>query len=987
MGTYRWGCVCALLMAIHAGAAQAHGATIHVAAGGNLQQALNAAQPGDTILLAEGAEFVGNFVLPVKTGDAPIVVRTSAPDSLLPGPGQRIRPSHAPLLARLRSANTAAVLRTAPGAHHWELRYLELAGNQNGYGDIMQIGDGSSAQNSLALVPHTITLSHLYVHGDPAVGQKRCISLNAAHVRIVDSHVSDCKAVGQDAQAIAGWNGPGPYVIENNYLEGAGENVLFGGSDPAIANLVADGIVFRRNHLSRPMSWRDPVIGTPLGLTSTAEAGGSLPSGTHAYRVVARGPVGQGTTGRSTASAEVVVTVNSGAVRLRWQAVPGATEYRVYGRVAGAQNVYWRVTAPEFVDTGLAGTAEAVPTSVGTVWTVKNLFELKNARNVLVQENVFENHWKQAQPGYAIVITPRNSGGKCTWCVVERVVFEYNVVRNVAAGVNLLGYDVPSTPSRQTNAVVFRQNLFHQMKRELGGNAWFMLIGDEPRDLTIEHNTIDSDGTTVTNTYGGTSTDPRLIYGFKMSANAARHGSYGFGGSFYTYGLGILNGFYPDYIFTANYLAGGASSRYPAGTLLAGTFPDQFVDAAGGDFTVRPDSVLKGRAPDGSDIGVHYAELAARIAGVEAGRMPDAPPPVMPAPPSASFTSACTDLTCVFTDTSVPGDAIITSRTWSAGPGTGSTGQTWTYSFTGAGTYDVTLTVADANGLTASVTEHVSVTKPHVPPVAAFTSACTGLTCVFTDTSTAGDSAVTARAWSLGSGTASTQQTWTHSFAATGTYGVTLTVTDANGLSASVTRSVSVTKTNVPPVASFLASCTDLVCVFTCTSTDSDGTIASRTWTFADGTASGQTVTRTMPAAGSHAVTLAVADNAGATASVSKTVPVTALLHLGALDAVAASSNKGASKQWSATVKILVHGGNERPISNARVDFAWSGALVRTGSCVTDAAGACTVGTGSIKGATVTLTVTAVSAASSTYMKGSNHGTAAGASVTVRRPN
>ena len=114
--------------------------------------------------------------------------------------------------------------------------------NQGGYGDILQIGDGSSAQNSLAKVPHHIVLNHLYVHGDRLLGQKRCIALNAAAVTIRDSYIADCKAVGQDSQAIGGWNGPGPYTIENNYLEAAGENFLLGGADPAITNLVADGV-------------------------------------------------------------------------------------------------------------------------------------------------------------------------------------------------------------------------------------------------------------------------------------------------------------------------------------------------------------------------------------------------------------------------------------------------------------------------------------------------------------------------------------------------------------------------------------------------------------------------------------------------------------------------------------------------------------------------------------------------------------------------
>ena len=242
----------------------------------------------------QNAEFVGNFVLPAKTGDAWIILRSAAPDTALPGSGVRIRPSHAPLLARLRSPNSSAALRTAPGAHHWDIRYLEFPANQDGHGDLVQLGDGSSAQNSLAQVPHHIVLNHVYVHGDPLFGQKRGIALNAANVTISDSHISDCKGVGQDTQAIGGWNGPGPYLIENNYLEAAGENVLFGGADPAIANLVADGVTVRAQLLLAADVVAAADRGDAAAVTAAATAGGSLPAGTYAYRVVARRCVASG---------------------------------------------------------------------------------------------------------------------------------------------------------------------------------------------------------------------------------------------------------------------------------------------------------------------------------------------------------------------------------------------------------------------------------------------------------------------------------------------------------------------------------------------------------------------------------------------------------------------------------------------------------------------------------------------------------------------
>ena len=86
-------------------------------------------------------------------------------------------------------------------------------------------------------------------------------------------------------------------MIENNYLEAAGENVMFGGADPAIPGLVADGITFRRNYLSRPMAWRQPILATPSGVTATARPAVRSPPGTYGYRVVARRHVGQARTG------------------------------------------------------------------------------------------------------------------------------------------------------------------------------------------------------------------------------------------------------------------------------------------------------------------------------------------------------------------------------------------------------------------------------------------------------------------------------------------------------------------------------------------------------------------------------------------------------------------------------------------------------------------------------------------------------------------
>ena len=64
----------------------------------DLQSALNAAQPGDVILLRAGETFVGNFSLPAKNSgsSAYITIRSDAADASLPPAGTRLVPDNQP---------------------------------------------------------------------------------------------------------------------------------------------------------------------------------------------------------------------------------------------------------------------------------------------------------------------------------------------------------------------------------------------------------------------------------------------------------------------------------------------------------------------------------------------------------------------------------------------------------------------------------------------------------------------------------------------------------------------------------------------------------------------------------------------------------------------------------------------------------------------------------------------------------------------------
>ncbi|MBA3711403.1 MAG: right-handed parallel beta-helix repeat-containing protein, partial [Pyrinomonadaceae bacterium] len=416
--------------------------TIFVPSGGNFQAALNTAQPGDTILLEAGGTFIGPFVLPNKPGANWITVRTSAPDTSLPGPNTRITPAYSGVMPKLVSVGLAEpVLSTAPYSHHFRFIGIEFkqASSAAFLYDLILLGDGGGAQNTLDNVPHNIVIDRCYIHAADDGELKRGIALNSASTEIINSHISSFKGVGYDSQAIAGWNGPGPYRIENNYLEGAGENVMFGGATGGLAaqGLIPSDIVIRRNHFRKPLAWR-----------------------------------GQ--------------------------------------------------------------------------WTVKNLLELKNARRVVIDGNLFEGCWADAQVGYAILFTPRpNDSG---WAaVVEDVEFTNNTVRQVAAGIHIAGRDSlfsdPNSPRGRRIRVA--NNLLEIEGWPYDGDGCFLKLGDGANQVTIEHNTILQVGN-LTKVWGAQAT------GFVFRNNLARHNQYGFFGDSAGFGTVALTTYFPGAIFTRN---------------------------------------------------------------------------------------------------------------------------------------------------------------------------------------------------------------------------------------------------------------------------------------------------------------------------------------------------------------------------------------------------------------------------------------------------
>ena len=165
---------------------------------------------------------------------------------------------------------------------------------------------------------------------------------------------------------------------------------------------------------------------------------------------------------------------------------------------------------------------------------------------------------------------------------------------------------------------------------------------------------------------------------------------------------------------------------------------------------------------------------------------------------------------------------------------------------------------------------------------------------------------------------------------------------------------------NEPPVADFTASCAELVCSF---ANASSADASDFSWAFGDdGTSADASPTHTYAAGGTYTVTLTVTDPEGLPGSVSHDVtvaqrPQPTTMSITSFTATSASTGK---TTWAATATASVEDANGRPVVGATVTVTWSSG---SATCITDAAGTCSVTTGNFnsrKVASVELTATNV---------------------------
>jgi PKD repeat protein len=160
-----------------------------------------------------------------------------------------------------------------------------------------------------------------------------------------------------------------------------------------------------------------------------------------------------------------------------------------------------------------------------------------------------------------------------------------------------------------------------------------------------------------------------------------------------------------------------------------------------------------------------------------------------------------------FTDESIDPENKLTTWAWDFGDGYTVSTEDASHNYEEAGTFTVTLVVADDEGATGTISKEITVHE-NLRPTASFTCSVTephaGENLQFTDTSEALDGSIVSWHWEFGDGETSTEQNPIHKYTETGTFTLQLMVTDDKGATATISQSIEVKE--APPPSDALES-------------------------------------------------------------------------------------------------------------------------------------------------------------------------------------
>ena len=235
-----------------------------------LATALKSGSDGLIIEAEPGAVYRGAFVAPNLPAGARAILRVRG---VLPD--QRVTPADSWRLFTLRAPAGSVPLTVGSG---WTVDGFKLEAEGNAYG-LLRCGS-ADGYASAADIPQHVEFRRFLIDVPPDQQERRGVMTHCGSLTIRQCWIAGVKEAGADAQAIAGWDFPGPLTVEDCRLEASGEVIIIGGADPSIKGMTPSDLQFLNNTITRPMSWR----GGPWTVKNLLEL-------KHARRVVVRGNV------------------------------------------------------------------------------------------------------------------------------------------------------------------------------------------------------------------------------------------------------------------------------------------------------------------------------------------------------------------------------------------------------------------------------------------------------------------------------------------------------------------------------------------------------------------------------------------------------------------------------------------------------------------------------------------------------------------------
>lgn len=479
------------------------GTTHNVSTTGQFDTALASAVDGDEIVI--GANLTYTINLPNRGTTGTVLIRS---DNAAWASASSTRvTSNTNMRTITATGSPLRAVTTATAARGYRFVGIEFkfpSGDSTGVKTTLcAIGNAESAVSD---VPSYIIFDRCYIHGDSTNYGRRGIELGGKHCAAINCNIFAFAENGADSQAVWAYSTPGPLLIQNCFLEAAGENVMFGGADPSNESVLPSDITIRGCHFKKRIEW------------------------------------------------------------------------------------------------------------VGAALTIKNLFELKIGRRVLVEKCLFENSWHAAQD-FAWNLKSTNQGdvaGVSSWMGTSNVTMRNNKVKNCESAVTLSQRD--SVLAMGMTKVRIRNNLFllndvnSPAPAETRGFNWL----NDLVDYSIIKNTFVNSGTI----------DPQGVY-FSANAdtcaidfvdNIIRGDIDGPGPS----GDALMAANCSTYTCTNNaFIAGGAS--YSGTNVLPANNAAVFTNVGTGDYTVKTGSAAENAASDGSDMGADIAAVEAYATAAEAG--------------------------------------------------------------------------------------------------------------------------------------------------------------------------------------------------------------------------------------------------------------------------------------------------------------------------------------------------------------------------------